>query len=58
MHNSGEQLNQLTGVAAILNFPLKEPNSDEDKESSEKDDDDESVEWSTSSSDESSEDNF
>ncbi|KAG4099099.1 hypothetical protein H8356DRAFT_358801 [Neocallimastix lanati (nom. inval.)] len=58
LHNSGEQLNQLTGVAAILNFPLKEPNSDEDKESSEKDDDDESVEWSTSSSDESSEDNF
>jgi protein pelota len=24
LHTSGEQLNQLTGIAAILNFPLPE----------------------------------
>ena len=32
LHNSGEQLNQLTGVAAILSFPMEEPDSDEERE--------------------------
>ncbi|GAA47775.1 protein pelota [Clonorchis sinensis] len=34
LHVSGEQLNQLSGVAAILRFPIPEPNSDEDSDSS------------------------
>lgn len=32
LHPSGEQLNQLTGVAAILRFPMHEPDSDSDSE--------------------------
>lgn len=32
MHVSGEQLNQITGVAAILRFPLPEIENDEDEE--------------------------
>jgi hypothetical protein len=30
IHESGKQLDQLTGVAAILNFPLPEIESDEE----------------------------
>jgi len=54
LHNTGEQLNQLTGVAAILSFPMEEPDSDLEKEGD--DDDDESDEWSTSSDEESGDD--
>lgn len=54
LHNSGEQLNQLTGVAAILSFPMEEPDSDLDKEGSENDDD--SDEWSSSTFSEDSDD--
>ena len=32
MHISGEQLNQITGVAAILRFPLPEVENDEDED--------------------------
>ena len=32
IHESGKQLDQLTGVAAILNFPLPEIESDEEDE--------------------------
>ena len=32
IHESGKQLDQLTGVAAILNFPLPELESDEEEE--------------------------
>jgi protein pelota len=32
IHESGKQLDQLTGVAAILNFPLPETESDDDDE--------------------------
>jgi protein pelota len=36
IHESGKQLDQLTGVAAILNFPLPETESeDEDDEGDE-----------------------
>jgi len=54
LHNTGEQLNQLTGVAAILSFPMEEPDSDLEKEGS--DEEDESDEWSTSSDEESGDD--
>jgi protein pelota len=30
IHESGKQLDQLSGVAAILNFPLPEVESDEE----------------------------
>ncbi|KAG0255583.1 hypothetical protein DFQ27_006191 [Actinomortierella ambigua] len=39
LHVSGENLNQLTGVAAILNFPI--PDMDEEEEHPDDDDDDE-----------------
>jgi len=58
LHNSGEQLNQLTGVAAILSYPMEEPDSDVDNESDNDNNDDDSVEWSTSSSEDSSDENF
>lgn len=32
IHESGKQLDQLTGVAAILNFPLPEVESDDEEE--------------------------
>jgi protein pelota len=32
IHESGKQLDQLTGVAAILNFPIPEIESDEEEE--------------------------
>ena len=32
IHESGKQLDQLTGVAAILNFPIPEVESDEEEE--------------------------
>jgi len=31
IHESGKQLDQLSGVAAILNFPLPELESEEDE---------------------------
>ena len=31
IHESGKQLDQLTGVAAILNFPLPELESDDEE---------------------------
>ncbi|KAF7253003.1 hypothetical protein EG68_08803 [Paragonimus skrjabini miyazakii] len=34
LHVSGEQLNQLSGVAAILRFPIPEPTSESDSDSS------------------------
>lgn len=34
LHVSGEQLNQLSGVAAILRFPVNDPESDEEDASS------------------------
>ncbi|KAK4469228.1 hypothetical protein MN116_006573 [Schistosoma mekongi] len=37
LHVSGEQLNQLSGVAAILRFPIPEPVSDDESGSSEED---------------------
>ncbi|CAH8502371.1 unnamed protein product [Schistosoma rodhaini] len=38
LHVSGEQLNQLSGVAAILRFPIPEPVTDDESNSSEDDD--------------------
>lgn len=35
IHESGKQLDQLTGVAAILNFPLPELESDDEEEGNE-----------------------
>jgi protein pelota len=35
IHESGKQLDQLTGVAAILNFPLPEAESEEEEEGDE-----------------------
>jgi protein pelota len=32
IHESGKQLDQLTGVAAILNFPLPEIESEDEEE--------------------------
>lgn len=32
IHESGKQLDQLTGIAAILNFPLPEAESDDEEE--------------------------
>jgi len=39
LHVSGEQLGQLSGVAAILRFPLPDPEEDDDDD----DDDDDAV---------------
>ena len=36
IHESGKQLDQLTGVAAILNFPLPEIESDDEDENAER----------------------
>jgi protein pelota len=35
IHESGKQLDQLTGVAAILKFPLPEVESEEEEEGDE-----------------------
>lgn len=37
LHISGEQLGQLSGVAAILRFPLPEPEEDSDGPDSDED---------------------
>jgi len=55
LHNTGEQLNQLTGVAAILSFPMEE-DPDYDDEGSGNEDDDDSEEWSESTFSEDSDD--
>eukprot|EP00656_Telonema_subtile_P052400 TRINITY_DN7303_c0_g1_i2.p1 TRINITY_DN7303_c0_g1~~TRINITY_DN7303_c0_g1_i2.p1 ORF type:complete len:308 (-),score=85.32 TRINITY_DN7303_c0_g1_i2:4-927(-) len=39
LHHSGVQLDQLTGIAAILRFPVEMEQEDEDSESSEPEDD-------------------
>ncbi|KAI8071254.1 hypothetical protein BC940DRAFT_269890 [Gongronella butleri] len=38
LHVSGEQLNQLTGVAAILTFPIPDVDDDEDEDEDDRDD--------------------